>query len=87
VATLLPPLAALAVTVAACGGGDKSGAAGTTAPTNTATPAKQVWDRVVPGGDCQCSDGSEFRFWVHEANPEKVVFYLQDGGACFSAET
>ena len=41
----------------------------------------------MPGGDCQCSDGSEFSFWVREANPDKVVFYLQDGGACFSAET
>ena len=45
------------------------------------------WEQVVPGGDCQCADGSEFRFWVREANPQKVVFYLQDGGACFSAET
>jgi hypothetical protein len=43
------------------------------------------WEQVVPGGDCQCSDGSEFSFWVREANPSKVVFYLQDGGACFSA--
>ena len=41
----------------------------------------------MPGGDCQCSDGSEFSFWVRKANPQKVVFYLQDGGACFSAET
>ena len=45
------------------------------------------WEQVVPGRDCQCSDGSEFRFWVREADPEKVVFYLQDGGACWSAET
>ena len=45
------------------------------------------WEQIVPGGDCRCSDGSEFRFWVREANPEKVVFFLQDGGACFSAET
>ena len=45
------------------------------------------WERIVPGGDCQCADGSEFSFWVREANPDKVVFYLQDGGVCFSAET
>jgi Pectinacetylesterase len=45
------------------------------------------WERIVPGGDCQCSDGSEFSFWVREAAPEKVVFFLQDGGRCFSAET
>jgi hypothetical protein len=46
-----------------------------------------AWERVVPGGDCQCSDGSEFSFWVREANRKKVVLYLQDGGACFSAKT
>ena len=41
----------------------------------------------MPGGDCRCADGSEFSFWVRVANPNKVVVYLQDGGACFSAET
>ncbi len=45
------------------------------------------WERIVPGGDCQCSDGSEFSFWVREASSDKVLFYLQDGGVCFSAET
>jgi hypothetical protein len=46
-----------------------------------------AWEQIVPGGDCQCSDGSEFRVWVREANPEKVVLFFQDGGSCFSAET
>ena len=41
----------------------------------------------MPGGDCQCSDGSEFSFWVREANPNKVVLFLPGGGNCFSAET
>jgi hypothetical protein len=45
------------------------------------------WARIVPGGDCQCADGSEFSFWVREANPDRVVLYLQDGGVCFSSET
>jgi Pectinacetylesterase len=45
------------------------------------------WERIVPGGDCECSDGSEFSFWVREANPDKVLVYLQEGGACFSVET
>jgi hypothetical protein len=45
------------------------------------------WERVSPGGHCQCSDGSEFNFWVREANPNRVVFFLQGGGGCFSAET
>jgi Pectinacetylesterase len=88
-------VAALAATVAACGGDDDhTGAAATTtakapAPTpSTPTAAgDRRWERVVPGGDCQCSDGSRFSFWVRKANPKKVVFYLQGGGACFSAKT
>ena len=27
----------------------------------------------MPGGECQCADGSEFSFWVREANPDKVA--------------
>jgi hypothetical protein len=45
------------------------------------------WERIVPGGDCECSDGSEFSFWVRQSNPDKVLVYLQDGGVCFSAAT
>ena len=41
----------------------------------------------MPGGDCQCADGSEFSFWVRPADPTKVVLYFQGGGACFSAES
>jgi hypothetical protein len=41
----------------------------------------------VPGGDCQCADGSDFSFWVRKANPTKVVLYFAGGGGCFSAET
>jgi pectinacetylesterase len=76
--TRLLLVVALAATVAACGGEDDDG-----------TPAvgDQEWERVVPGGDCRCSDGSQFSFWVRDASPKKVVFYLQGGGACFSAKT
>jgi hypothetical protein len=85
---LLLVLAALAATLAGCGGGgDDAGAVATTSPADTTAATDQVWERVIPGGDCECSDGSEFSFWVREANPQKIVFYLQEGGACFSAET
>ena len=77
-------VAALAATVAGCG---DSTTTTTQTPATTAAPGDQGWERVVPGGDCQCSDGSQFSFWVRKANPKKVVLYLQDGGACFSAET
>jgi len=81
-------LAALAVTGAGCGDNDgDAGPAATTAPVSTAASGDRGWERVVPGGDCQCSDGSQFSFWVRKANPKKVVFYLQGGGACFSAKT
>jgi hypothetical protein len=43
------------------------------------------WRRIVPGGDCQCADGSEFAFWERRADPDKVVFYLDGGGSCFDA--
>jgi Pectinacetylesterase len=79
-------LAALAATVAACGDNDGDAGASTATATATAT-GDRGWERVVPGGDCQCSDGSKFSFWVRKANPKKVVFYLQGGGACFSAKT
>jgi Pectinacetylesterase len=76
----------------ACGGADDSDASVGTDPHETVplvptTAAPAAWRKVEPGGDCQCADGSAFSLWVREANPQKVVFYLQDGGACFSAET
>ena len=52
-----------------------------------AVAASGDWERVEPGGDCQCADGSEFSYWTRDADPSKVVLYLQGGGACWSAET
>jgi hypothetical protein len=51
--------------------------------TASAPPSESTWERVVPGGDCACADGSEFNFWVREADPARVVLYLEGGGACF----
>lgn len=45
------------------------------------------WEFVSPGGDCECSDGSEYTFSVHKGDPDKVMFYLQGGGACFDSKT
>jgi hypothetical protein len=84
-------LAALAAAVAGCGDNDDDdGAAATTrtkspAPTatetrsSTAAPGAQGWERIAPHGDCQCADGSEFSFWVREADPKKLVLYLHIG--------
>jgi hypothetical protein len=80
-------LAALAAAVAAGGDNADAGRAATATRITTTAASDQGWKRVVPGGDCQCSDGSKFSFWIRKANPKKVVFYLQGGGACFSAKT
>jgi hypothetical protein len=50
--------------------------------TATTTPA---WTRVVPGGDCQCADGSRFSFWERRADPSRVVLFLNGGGVCWDA--
>ena len=42
---------------------------------------------VAGGEDCVCSDGSDYFYWVREADPERLVFFLQGGGGCFSRET
>ena len=41
----------------------------------------------MPGGDCECADGSEFAFWERRADPTKVVLFLDGGGTCGDATT
>jgi hypothetical protein len=57
------------------------------ATTTTTTAAPAGWERVVPGGDCECALGGEFAYWVHRGDPTKVMLYFQGGGACFNADT
>ena len=96
---LLVALAALVLVAAACGGDDSAGdeaSADTAADTTTSTPTEdpattpveaQDWEEHVPGGDCQCGDGADFRFYSRVADPEKVMLFFQGGGACFSLAT
>lgn len=58
-----------------------------TAAPDTTVDAAGVWETVTAPADCMCSDGSEFTYFVRRADPTKVVFFLEGGGACFSAET
>ena len=44
------------------------------------------WQAFNGGEECTCADGSDYHYWVREGDPEKVVFYLQGGGACFSRD-
>src|SRR4029450_10176352 len=46
-----------------------------------------TWEKVVPGGDCECANGSDFSLFERRAAPTKVLFFLDGGGACFDAET
>jgi hypothetical protein len=87
-AALLFLLATLAAGVAACGGNDgHTRAAAATTTATTPAPADQRWKKVLPGGDCECADGSEFAFWERRADPTRVVFFLDGAGTCTDATT
>jgi Pectinacetylesterase len=82
VAVLASGSAALALNGDGGGGEDDDDTASSSASADAAE-----WEKVVPGGECACADGSEFAFWVREAAPTKVVFFLDGAGACFDATT
>jgi hypothetical protein len=87
-------LAAVAVAVVVLAGGSAAlavngdgGDDDDTTNSSSATADSATWEKIVPGGDCQCADGSEFAFWERRADPTKVVFYLDGGGVCYDATT
>ncbi len=45
------------------------------------------WETVVPGGDTICSDGSPYRFFVHQGDPSKLLIEFEGGGACWNGGT
>jgi hypothetical protein len=49
------------------------------------TYATHAWTQIVPGGACQCADGSRFSFWARQADPRRVVLFLNGGGVCWDA--
>ena len=56
------------------------------APATDAAPTA-AWRQVTASGECMCADGSPYSYWIHQGDPNKVVFFLQGGGACFDAST
>jgi hypothetical protein len=60
-------LVASGATVAACDDDDEGASSGTRTPSTTTAPGDQKWKEVVPGGDCECADGSKFAFWERPA--------------------
>lgn len=83
VAVLALPALAGCSRDAASAGGAEAGAAASTTPVVQAVE----WEQVAAPEGCECSDGSEFHWWQHEGDPTRVLFVLEGGGACFSAET
>lgn len=72
----------------------ESSAPSTEAPTITEAPSTEppateppavTWETVAAPTDCMCADGSPFSYYVREADPTKVMFYMEGGGACFTA--
>ncbi len=56
--------------------------------TTTTTPPPPDREWVVHDADgCVCADGSDYKYMTWAGDPEKVVVFLQGGGACFTAET
>jgi Pectinacetylesterase len=53
------------------------------APGGSGSAGESDWENIVPGGDCQCADGSEFSFWERRADPTRVVLFLDGGGSCY----
>ncbi len=45
------------------------------------------WNEIKPGGDTLCVDGDEFAFYVRKGSVNKMVFFMQGGGACWDAAT
>jgi acetyl esterase/lipase len=90
---LLFALVALALVAAACGDDSdpsEASSASDEATVEDAEPTGQVsseWEEHVAGGDCQCADGSDYRYFSRTADTDKVLLYFQGGGACFSAES
>ncbi len=41
------------------------------------------WNEFSPGGTTSCSDGSPYRFYVRPGDADKLMVYLQGGGACW----
>lgn len=82
----------------ACGADDDTAApteqTTTTLPTvsTTAPPAVDGvepadWEQVEAPADCACSDGTPYHYWIRRGDPTRVVYFLEGGGACFSAAT
>ena len=81
--TTLLPTATAAATTPASTAPVVTAAASTT---SAATPAAG-WEKVTAPSQCMCADGSAYNYWIHRGASDKVVFFLEGGGACIDAIT
>ena len=51
--------------------------------TNSASPVEEPemqlvdgWNRIAPGGETTCSDGSEYAFYARPGDPEMLLVYF-----------
>jgi hypothetical protein len=58
-----------------------------TAVATTPVVSGANWEKVTAPSECMCADGSPYSYWIHRADPNKVVFFLEGGGACIDATT
>ena len=55
-------------------------------PPEAAAPVSTAWSTISPGGDTMCATGTPFRFHVREGDPDRVMIFLNGGGACWSGD-
>lgn len=44
------------------------------------------WEIHSPGGETSCADGSDFKYYTREGNPDRLLVYFTGGGACWTGE-
>lgn len=45
------------------------------------------WTQIATGGDTLCATGTDYSFFVHPAESDKLLIYFQGGGACWDGKT
>lgn len=45
------------------------------------------WNEIRPGGETGCANGSDYVFHVRPGTVNRVLLYIQGGGACWNAAT
>lgn len=45
------------------------------------------WNKIMPGGETRCSDGSDYAFFVRPGKADKLLVFFQGGGACWNLQT